>query len=138
MVDTLRYLFPYAIEDVVVHAKKQGDTLHHLVVQFINRQALAIGIMNRDTGLTEEKVEVMNATEKRVAYNVAELEIIMGKNRTWISGSDWEPTLRKRGFDDLIDDFLQALRTAAPPQITARDALRTHEICEMIVEKLNH
>ncbi len=136
VVDTLRYLFPYPIEDIIVHGKKQGDLLHHLVVQFINNQAAAIGIMNRDTGTTEEKVEVMNAAEKRIAYQVSELEILSGKNTTRIGSSDWEPTLRKRGFEDLINDFVQALQTGVPPQITARDALRTHEICEIIVEKL--
>ncbi|MDQ4141172.1 MAG: Gfo/Idh/MocA family oxidoreductase, partial [Bacteroidota bacterium] len=137
VVDTLRYLFPYSIDDIVVHGKKQGDVLHHVVVQFINKQALAIGIMNRDTGTTEEKVEVMNATEKRIAYNVAELEILSYKNSNRIGSSDWESTLYKRGFYGMVDDFIQALRTGTPPQISARDALRTHEICEIIVEKLN-
>ncbi|QMU31124.1 Gfo/Idh/MocA family protein [Adhaeribacter radiodurans] len=137
VVDTLRYLFPYSIEDIVVHGKKQGDVLHHVVIQLINKQAIAIGIMNRDTGTTEEKLEVMNATEKRIAYNVAELEILSNKNTSWPGGSDWESTLYKRGFDNLVEDFLQALRTGTPPQISARDALRTHEICEIIVEKLS-
>ncbi|PSR55573.1 gfo/Idh/MocA family oxidoreductase [Adhaeribacter arboris] len=137
VVDTLRYLFPYSIDDMVVYGKKQGDLLHHVVIKFINKQALAIGIMNRDTGTTEEKVEIMNATEKRIAYNVAELEILKDKNSTRLGSSDWESTLYKRGFDNLVGDFLQALRTNTPPQISARDALRTHEICEIIVEKLN-
>lgn len=136
VVDTLRYLFPYSIEEIVVHGKKQGDILYHLVVQLVNSQAIAIGIMNRDTGTTEEKIEVMSATEKRVAYNVAELEILRDRNSTWIGSSDWESTLHKRGFHNLIDDFLQALRTGTPPQISARDALRSHEICEIIVEKM--
>jgi virulence factor len=138
VVDTLRYLFPYPIENIVVHGKKQGDVLHQVVVQFVNSQATAIGIMNRDTGTTEEKVEVMNATEKRIAYQVSELEILSHKNSTRIGSSDWEPTLRKRGFEDLINDFILALQTSAPPQISAHDALRTHEICEIIVEKLTN
>ena len=137
VVDTLRYLFPYPIEDIVVHGKRNGDLLHHLVVQLVNSQAIAIGIMNRDTGTTEEKVEVMNATEKRVAYNVADLEIQQARHTTRLGGSDWESTLHKRGFDFLIDDFLQALHNPAhTPKISSRDALRTHEICEIIVNKL--
>lgn len=138
VIDTLRYLFPYPIEDIVVQGKKQGDTLHHLVVQLINSQAIAIGIMNRDTGTTEEKIEVMNATEKRIAYNVADLEILKAKNSTWLGSNDWEPTLHKRGFHHLIDDFIQAIQTGTTPQIIALDALRTHEICEIIVEKLQN
>lgn len=136
VVDTLRYLFPYPIEDVVVHGKKQGDLLYHLVVQLVNSQGIAIGIMNRDTGTTEEKVEIMNAAEKRIAYQVADLEIITSKNTTRLGSHDWEPTLQKRGFYAMMDDFLNFLHLAMPPMITARDALRTHEICEIIVEKL--
>lgn len=138
VVDTLRYLFPYTVEDVVVHGKKQGDMLYHLVVQLVSSQGIAIGIMNRDTGTTEEKVEVMSATEKRIAYQVADLEIIVGKNNTRVGSNDWEPTLHKRGFYAMIHDFLQAIRTATSPQITAQDALQTHEICELIVEKLSY
>ncbi|MDQ3292752.1 MAG: gfo/Idh/MocA family oxidoreductase, partial [Bacteroidota bacterium] len=84
------------------------------------------------------KVEVMNATEKRIAYNVADLEILSNKNTTRLGSSDWEPTLYKRGFDNLVDDFLQAMRTGNPTQISAHNALRTHEICEIIVEKLSN
>jgi virulence factor len=138
VVDTLRYLFPYPIEDILVHGKKQGDMLYHLVVQLVSSQGIAIGIMNRDTGTTEEKVEVMNAAEKRIAYQVADLEMITGKNITRIGSNDWEPTLQKRGFEAMVDDFLNFLRTATPPLITAPDALRTHEICEIIVEKLKN
>lgn len=137
VVDTLRYLFPYPIEEIVVHGKKQGGQLYHLVVQLINSQAIAMGIMNRDTGITEEKVEIMNAAEKRVVYNVADLEIHRDKQITRVPGNDWEPTLHKRGFEGMVDDFLEAVRTGAPPRITARDALRTHEICEIIVNKLS-
>ncbi|RDC65910.1 Gfo/Idh/MocA family protein [Adhaeribacter pallidiroseus] len=136
VVDTLRYLFPYPIEDILVHGKKQGDRLYHLVVQLVNSQGIAIGIMNRDTGTTEEKVEIMNAREKRIAYNVADLEIITGKNSTRLGSNDWEPTLQKRGFYAMVDDFFNFLHTAIPPMITAPDALRTHELCERIVEKL--
>ena len=137
VVDTLRYLFPYAVEDVVVYGKKQGDLLYHLVVQLVNSQGVAIGIMNRDTGTTEEKVEIMNATEKRIAYQVADLEVMTGKNTTRFGSNDWEPTLQKRGFYAMLNDFFKFLHTATPPQITARDALRTHELCELIVEKLS-
>lgn len=137
VVDTLRYLFPYPVEEILVHGKKQGDLLYHLVVQLASSQGIAIGIMNRNTGTSEEKIEIMSAAEKRIAYNVADLEIITGKNTTRVGGNDWEPTLQKRGFYAMIQDFLQAVRTATSPKITARDALQAHEICELIVEKLS-
>lgn len=137
VVDTLRYLFPYPIDDLLVHGIKKGEMLYQLVIQFVAKNgAIAIGIMNRDTATTEEKVEVMTAKHKRVVYNVADLVIEENRNSIHQGGNDWESTLHKRGFEQMADDFLQAVVYQTSTQIPARDALFTHEICERIMEKL--
>jgi len=51
-------------------------------------------------------------------------------------GNDWEPTLRKRGFYQLVDEFIQSIKNNSAPKVSARDALNTHEICEIVVSKL--
>ena len=137
VVDTLRYLFPYEIKNLLVQGIKKGEMLHQLVVQFVAENgAVAIGIMNRDTATTEEKVEVMTAKHKRVVYNVADLVVEENRNSIYQSGNDWESTLHKRGFEQMADDFLQAVVHQTTTQISTRDALFTHEICERIVEDL--
>jgi len=78
----------------------------------------------------------MSAGEKRVVYNVADLVIQQDRNITNLVGSDWEHTLHKRGFEQMITDFLQAVSGNGTPAISAQDALLTHEYCERIVEKL--
>ena len=137
VVDTLRFLFPYPIDQLLVNGMKKGELLHHLTIQFIapNGQT-AIGIMNRDSGATEEKLEVMSVNEKRVVYNVSELNVLNDKNTLKVAESDWQSNLFKRGFDQMIDDFLNAVRTNTIPSISADDALLTHQLCETIVEKL--
>lgn len=138
VVDTLRYLFPYEIENLLVTGIKKGELLRQLVIQFVSKTgAVAIGIMNRDTVTTEEKVEVMSAKSKRIVYNVSDLVIEENRNSIQVSGNDWESTLHKRGFEQMVDDFLQAVVHQNQTQISARDALFTHEICERIVEKLS-
>jgi virulence factor len=137
VVDTLRFLFPYPIDQLLVNGMKKGELLHHLTIQFIapNGQT-AIGLMNRDSGATEEKLEVMSINEKRVVYNVSELNVLNDKNTLKVAESDWQSNLFKRGFDQMIDDFLNAVRTNTIPSISADDALLTHQLCETIVEKL--
>jgi virulence factor len=137
VVDTLRYLFPFKIDDLLAHGLKKGEMLHQLVIQFVSKTgAVAIGIMNRDTATTEEKLEVMTATHKQTVYNVSDL--VAEENRKMISliGNDWESTLHKRGFEQMVDDFLRAVVNKTPIQTPARDALFTHEICERIVKKI--
>jgi len=68
VVDTLRYLFPFEIDDLLVNGIKKGEMLHQLVIQFVSKTGvIAIGIMNRDTATTEEKLEVMTATHKQTS-----------------------------------------------------------------------
>ena len=137
VVDTLRYLFPYPIDDLLIHGIKKGEILHQLVIQLVSRSGqIAIGIMNRDTATTEEKLEVMTATHKQTVYNVSDLVSEEKRNVIKAGTSDWESTLHKRGFEQMTADFLQAVVHKTSPQITARDALFTHKICEQIVEKL--
>ncbi|RSD29470.1 gfo/Idh/MocA family oxidoreductase [Mesobacillus subterraneus] len=136
VVDTLRFLFPYTISQVNVMGKKNGEFLHHVVIQLQADEGIAIGIMNRDSGVVEEKVEIFQSNEKRTALNVSELLFQENRNETRIGGSDWEPTLHKRGFEQIIFDFLQAVSSSTSPLVTAEDSLRTHEICEKIVKEL--
>jgi virulence factor len=136
VVDTLRYLFPYPIEQLLVNGRKEGDQLYHVVVQLVARQATAIGIMNRDSGTGEERLEVMSPTEKRVVQQVSELSVLQDKKETRVGMGDWSSTLHKRGFEQMVADFIRALKTDSSPNIAARDALLTHELCEQIVVRL--
>ncbi|MBS4173092.1 Gfo/Idh/MocA family oxidoreductase [Bacillus sp. FJAT-49736] len=136
VLDTMRYLFPVNIEDIVVSGRKVGNTLYHAIVQFIGKGCNAIGIMNRDSGTTEERLEVMCPNEKRVAINVSEVIQYQDRNELKIVGSDWEPTLHKRGFYQIVDEFIHTVNNDEAPKISASDLLQTHEICEIVVSKL--
>ena len=136
VVDTMRYLFPYPIEDVLVNGRMENGFLYHVVIQFISKGGTAIGIMNRDNGTTEEMAQVMGPLEKRTVTNVSNLVISKGMKNSEVRSSDWEPTLSKRGFEQMVKDFIRAVSTKSETLISARDALKTHEICEEILTKL--
>jgi len=137
VVDTLRYLYPYPIDQLLVNGMKKDGLLYQVTLQLIsNHGATAIGIMNRDAGTTEEKVEVFSTAEKRVVLNVSELIVHKGTDISRIGSSDWEPMLHKRGFEQMVDDFLQAVQRGSLPKIGGRDALLSHEMCEIIVGRL--
>jgi len=138
VVDTMRYLFPYPIEEIIVNGRMDGNMLYHVVLQFISEGRMAIGVMNRDNGTNEETAEVMGPEEKRTAINLTQLLISKGADITEVKGNDWEPTLVKRGFHDMVKDFIQAVQTGNKPKISARDALESHEICEKVIAKLTN
>jgi len=138
VVDSLLYLFPYPVDRWVVTGRRKGDLLHHVVVQGMSEQGTAIGIMNRDSGTTEEKAEVMSPVEKGIVYNVADVVIRRGKDEIKPGGNDWEPMLHKRGFEQMIGDFLQAVDSGSSSELlmSNEDSLRTHDLCEEIVKQL--
>lgn len=137
VVDTLLYFFPHHIDGVSVSGRKKGNMLYHVVIQLTSAGGQsAIGIMNRDSGTTEERLEVFSPEAKMVANNMT--DVFIHKNRQIIKTGtdDWTSTLHKRGFEHIVDDFLGAVESGKPPQISLKDHLHTHKICEEVVQKL--
>ncbi|MBL0742984.1 Gfo/Idh/MocA family protein [Chryseolinea lacunae] len=137
VVDTLLFLFPHPIDKMIVNGKKKDGLLYHVVVQFVATDGTtAIGIMNRDSGTVEERLEIANADEKRVVVNVTDVTAYRDRQETRHVRDDWEPTLHKRGFDQIVDHFLHALESKPPYPPANPDYLLSHKICEQIVEQL--
>ncbi|TMU85125.1 Gfo/Idh/MocA family oxidoreductase [Bacillus sp. BHET2] len=133
VVDTLRFLMNTEIKDVQVQSLKKGDLLHHLVVQLIGEDCTAVGIMNRDGGVTEETIEYSAGDHKYVIKSLVETTHHHNKETSISTFGDWEPTLYKRGFYDLVDHFIDCIDTGKTPDPSIDDSLMTHEICERIV-----
>ncbi len=133
VVDTLRFLMDSEVKDVKVQSLKKGDLLHHLVIQLIGEDCTAVGIMNRDGGVTEEIIEYSAGNHKYVVDSLVETTHYHNKETSISSFGDWEPTLYKRGFYDLVDHFLECVETNQEPDPSISDSLITHEICERIV-----
>jgi len=135
VVDTLLYLLPHPIEQLIVNGKKKDNLLYHVVVQFIFAEGCtAIGIMNRDSGVNEEKVEVFTSEEKRVVYNVTDAFIMKDKNEIKVGVNDWESTLNKRGFEGIVDEFLRVVKLGDTRHQENHGL--THKVCEEIVNEL--
>jgi virulence factor len=136
VLDTVRYLFKGEIEDVIVHGRVCNEMLYHVVVHFTSKDMTGLAIMNRDSGVVEEKLEVMGTNEKRVVYDLDRLRIYRDQKEIAVSFDNWDSTLYKRGFEQIVAEFINAIGTNSFPSITARDSLKTHEICEQVVQQL--
>lgn len=134
VVDTLRFLVPGEIEHVAVRARKDREGLvEHVVLTLGGEGFTALGIMNRLSGSTEEVLEVSGGDSKREVRNLAEVIDHRGQPTVRRRG-DWVPVARQRGIEQCVLGFLDAVR--AGKTLDAHDALRTHELCELIVERI--
>lgn len=64
VVDTLRYLMATNVIDLKINFLKNDNMLEHLVIHLIGEGCTAIGIMNRNNGVTEEIIEYMTPQNK--------------------------------------------------------------------------
>ncbi len=136
VVDTLLYLFPQPIVNVTVAGRRSNGLLYHVAVQFISADGfVATGIMNRDSGTVEEKLEVFTSKGKWVVSDVADTIVYQDKNEMRLASNDWESTLHKRGFEQIVDEFLSRLEGGAL-QRQVPDPLASHKMCEEIVARL--
>lgn len=140
VVDTLLYLFPHSAPSLTVVGKKRNGSLYHVALQLVSPDGVvAIGIMNRDTGTVEEKLEVFTPEGKWQVNNVTDTVLYRDKNETRMGINDWESTLYRRGFDQIVDEFLSSLEDDhLPLQHQIPDPLITHKVCEEIVDRLEH
>ncbi|WP_406492441.1 Gfo/Idh/MocA family oxidoreductase [Streptomyces sp. NBC_00846] len=134
VVDTLRFLAPGPIEHTVVQARIRDGLMHHVVLQLSGDGFTAIGLMNRLSGSTEERLEVSGQDSKREVVNLAEVIDHRGQPSVRRRG-DWVPVARQRGIEQSVLSFLDAVR--AGKVLHARDALQTHELCERVLRDLD-
>ncbi|MDX3240181.1 Gfo/Idh/MocA family oxidoreductase [Streptomyces sp. ME03-5709C] len=130
VVDTLRFLLPGLVEHTDVRARVRDGLLHHVTLQLSGDGFTAIGVMNRMSGSSEEVLEVMGQDTKRQVFNLSEVVDHKGQPSVRRRG-DWVPVARQRGIEGIALAFLDAVRNGRP--LDARDALRTHELCERVV-----
>ncbi len=137
VVDTLRYLMSTNIVDLKVNFLKKDNMLEHLVIHLIGEGCTAIGIMNRNNGVTEEIIEYMTPQNKYVVSSLVETTHYHNKEINFTKFGDWEPTLYKRGFYQIVDHFLDCIEQNKTPDPSINDSLITHEICERIVQYID-
>ena len=137
VVDTLRFLMNTEVKDVKVEYLRNGEMLDHLVIQLIGEGCTAMGIMNRNGGVTEEIIEYMTGHDKYVVNSLVETTHFHDKETSITKFGDWEPTLYKRGFYQMVDTFLDSVQHNRIPDPSIDDSLITHEICERIVNYID-
>ncbi|WP_182200170.1 Gfo/Idh/MocA family protein [Paraliobacillus salinarum] len=136
VVDTLRFLMQTEVIDVKVDFSYKDDLLQHVVLQLIGDGTTAIGIMNRNSGVTEEIIEYTTEQHKYVIDGLVTMTHYHNREKNTQSFGDWEPTLYKRGFYQIADHFIDCVKQNKTPEPSINDSLLTHDICEQIISQI--
>lgn len=94
-----------------------------------------LGIMNRDSAVGEEVVEVMGFKQKMKVKNVTEVIKYQndGENVSLVPG--WNKMEYNRGFVGTIERFLELAKKGEPDLEALNADFKTHRLCEEIIEK---
>jgi virulence factor len=133
VVDTVRFLMPAGKEEVSVWCTAQDGLLATATVALRVGTSTGLGVMHRVGGAAEEVVEVLGPGYQHRVVDLAEQWRADGAGGLRLLRRDsWTDVPTVRGFTAMVETFLSAVR--AGEVLSARDALRTHEICEQVVE----
>ncbi len=130
VVDTLRFLAPGPIERTQIETIVRDGLLSGVTLTLAGDGHHAIGTMQRDSGLDEERLDIIGGDRRRSVLNLSETGDQNGTD-THARRGDWTPVTCQRGFDAMCADFLAGVREARPT--AAEDILATHRLCEDIV-----
>ncbi len=130
VVDTLRFLAPVATPRVTIETIVRDRRLHGVTMTLAGDGFHAVGTMQRDSGLDEERLTVIGDDRTVSVSNMSDSIERDGVERHRRRG-DWTPVARQRGFEAMCADFLDAVRTGLATD--AADIVETHRLCEAIV-----
>lgn len=138
VIDTLRFLMDEDIENINVNGLKKNELIYNLVVTMTNKNTTCIAMMNRDSGANEEELEYTSCGKKVIVKNLMNSKILINnieENKTF---KDWDSILYRRGFESIINEFINGVRLGVQPKPTIEDAIKTHKICDEILNKINY
>ncbi len=129
VVDTALYL----LDDPVINYKTQlhlDDNDHIISATLTINTAITtlLAYMNMQSGSRKETFEVMSPQGHYIVEDMNQMLVHKDTDLSIESFSDWEPTLSKRGFPQMIDDFIK--RIYSNDQSCNQKAILTHEIIE--------
>lgn len=136
VVDSVRYLLGEDVLDYRVNYKIEEGLLYSVTLTLVSQHGIAIGIMNRESGKTEEKIEYICSGEKRMIEDLNNLTIYRDGNEIREKHGDWESVLYRRGFNQITDKFIKDVNDIGKFIEMDEDSLKTHELCEKIVTSI--
>ena len=132
VVDTVRFLMPVGHEELSVWCTGQDGLLATVTIALRVEDRTGLGVMHRLGGAAEEVVEVLGPGYQHRVVDLAEEWRSDGLGGLRLIRRDgWTDVPTVRGFTAMVEAFLSSVK--AGEVISARDALRTHEICEQVV-----
>lgn len=135
-VDTVLF---YLKDDVTLsHVKGlyKDNLMYSLTVTLQTKDKVAHIIMYRDSGKSEEIIELLGRGAKYRITNLDSMIEYKDKHEIHHKQNDWLPTLTKRGFKAMVNEFVTDVRNKEGYMEKDDLAYRSHDVCERIFQAI--
>jgi predicted dehydrogenase len=129
IIDTLLFLAPSPVKRRTIETHVEHGLLKAVTLMLAGDGYTAIGTMHRDSGLDEERLDMIGNGVRQSVQDMAKTIRSAGTECRRRRG-DWTSVGRQRGFEAMCTDFLLAVRERRPTDAT--DILSTHALCEAV------
>lgn len=134
LADTVVYLLDDAIKQIHTKIIEEKGFLKRAVLQVETETTTAIATMNLLAGANTEIYQVMSAEGTYLLENLTELTI--KKQTTQLkSFGDWTTTLEKRGFQQMVSAFIEAVKTGTAAHLKQENTFISHELCAKMIQQ---
>lgn len=129
VVDTMVYLLDDPISSVKTKLVEENGNLQRALLQVETPAITAIASMNLFAGANTETFQVISKQGTYVLEELTELTIKSAEIKQKETFGDWVPTLEKRGFKQMVENFIQALHTKDSSKLKQENIFLSHELC---------
>ncbi|MEG0328030.1 MAG: Gfo/Idh/MocA family oxidoreductase [Erysipelothrix sp.] len=134
-VDTLVYLLDEPILSHHVRTVSHDGILDHAHLEVHTENSTGLATINMHSGGHSESVEVMSAECFSRCEEMTKLIVHQDGAHTTHEFSDWTPTLEKRGFVQIVEDFLHAIEVNKQPEIVSYESTKTTHMLTSTVNR---
>lgn len=139
VVDTAVYLLEDDIHIADSQIIEQDGNIELAHLRLETPTTTAILSMDANSGANTEIFQASNREQTLMLRDLTELEVLTSSGKSLQTFSDWDTVLYRRGFEQMVESFIQACRTGDSSQLRQKNILLSHEICEeMLRRHLRH
>ncbi|KRM87134.1 putative oxidoreductase (putative) [Lacticaseibacillus thailandensis DSM 22698 = JCM 13996] len=136
-VDTAAWLLDEPIMDARarVLTDDEGNLLQgYLELQTAHSQGFVSTNMD---AVNSEEVTVTTPGMRARVTDLAHSELRDGNGATQMERPGWETTLRTRGFESLVQTFLDAVSNGGDNPVSPESSIQSHELCTLLVRAID-
>jgi len=124
------------LDDVYVTAQFEQRQLARVDVQWLSDSTLLHASMNRQFGVTKERVSATYANKALEFDSFVEGRVWLQSQESKLVLKDWTPMLASKGFDCMIQDWLDVVKVGKLATETINRNIASHQLAEHLVSHL--